>query len=225
MIYQLYVPFGRTILSKLKVSNSLDTASGVSPYTILNFRVFAGRLSTEKLRFTFVPSMVVTTFLKVGTITSPVSTAPVKIVPVEIGGTIIGGCVIPQITWRTAASGLLVVCARIFLSDTSIGYDPGRAGDTVETVYFPGESSLAGRVVPSIKTDTEVSPGSASTVIVIPVPEGTSSPGLIDVLKYVGIRPAKPNCVSAEPITALFPSSTDTVKRFACWEIPTSLYV
>jgi hypothetical protein len=70
--------------------------------------VFGGRLSTEKFRFTFVHSIVVTTLRKVGT-TCPVSVFPVKVVPVETGGTMtIGGETVP-ITRKTAASGLFVV--------------------------------------------------------------------------------------------------------------------
>lgn len=76
------------------------------------------------------------------------------------------------------------------MSETSIAYEPVFEGATVDTVYFPGDSSFAGSVVPSIRIETEVSHGSASTVIVIPVPPTTSSPGFMDVLKYVGIFPA-----------------------------------
>lgn len=117
----------------------------------------------------------VTTFLN----TAFGATTPVATAPVETGATGGGGA----ITVIVAASGLLVACARMFLRMTPIGYVHAFAGATVVTLYFPGESSFAVREVPSILTATLVSPGSASTVIAIPVPLWTSSPGFTEVLK------------------------------------------
>lgn len=189
-IYQLYTPPVHWIFDASNVIASDERLSGDSPYAILNFPSSRGVFSRENWKRTFVPSVVIFTFLKLAE-----------------------GAAAFSFTIRLTALLLLVDFPSELFAVTPIGYVPGFAGATVSALYFPGDFSVAFMADPSSVKVTSVSHASASVSILRSSPVVTLV-GLTVVVRICGPSLLIPNLVSVVPIILLFPSKTDAERIF-----------